>query len=351
MRLLREAVPRLLNLGVRKHLKSEVHTFQPATALIPPIMSLSGKPELYVNPATPETMASRVTFIIKGFERPTCLKRLLESIATQYKTVPTLVLDDSKEPLFTQEEQASYQEKIPAIRFLRTGYDVGLAAGRNILVDAVETPYVLLLDDDFILNENSKIERLVDALEWGRFDLAGGCIDSAWSYLALRSPGRLEIKPDIPCFGTPSRQPDYEADGLTCFQTDFINNFFLGRTAALKEVKWDPRLKLGEHEDFYLRVMDKGLRVGLCRGATSVNDNSCDSTSSYKSKRGRVFDYWVLVFKKWGIDTMKTAAGEYKLMCPAKGEKAPAEAEKEETVPGLEGCSIDVNQENIWFNK
>lgn len=355
MRLLREAAPRLLNLGVRKHLKASVETFQPPTSLIPAVMSLSGKPELFVTPATPESMAPRVTFIVKAFERRSCVIRLLDSIAGQYPHVPTLVLDDSKEPLLSDEEQAVYQKKIPALRFLRTGYDVGLAAGRNILVDAVETPYVLLLDDDFILNEQSHIEKLVDALEWGRFDLAGGCIDSAYSYLALRSPGKLEIKPDVPCFGPASRQPDYEADGLSCFQTDFINNFFLGRVSALKEVKWDPRLKLGEHEDFYLRVQDKGLRVGVCRGATAVNDNSCDANPSYKKQRGRVFDFWVLVFKKWGIDTMKTAAGEYHLKCPATAEeRAAAEAkeaeDKENAIPGLEGCSIDVNQESIWFS-
>jgi len=77
------------------------------------------------------------------------------------------------------------------------------------------------------------------------------------------------------------------------------------RTAAAsadRSMRWDPRLKMGEHEDFFLRAREAEGRVGLCRGVTAKNDNSCDRTPEYRKLRGRVFDFWVIFFTKVGLD-------------------------------------------------
>jgi hypothetical protein len=235
--------PKLLNLGVRKHAMSAVEDFQPASATLPGIMSLSGKPEFYQVAASKRDLAARVTFIVKAFERPSCLTRLLESIIAEYPGNPVVVLDDSREPVLSAAEQQAFTDRLPSMRYLRTSFDVGLAAGRNTLIENVDTPYVLLLDDDFILNQSSHIERLLDTLEWGRFDLVGGCIDSAYGYTLLHSPGALEVRPDLPCSGWVPRAPVYDTPEMSCWEVDMINNFFLARTDFLRRVRWDPRLK------------------------------------------------------------------------------------------------------------
>jgi hypothetical protein len=142
--------------------------------------------------------------------------------------------------------------------------------------------------------------------------------------------------------------------------------------------------RLGEHEDFYLRVQQQKGRVGLCRGATAVNDNSCDASPLYKAKRGRVFDYWITFFQKHGLREMRTAAGRYILQCgddaaaaekgaagsaaggsvaePHAGIETRAEDHDGEAVsqagdaaarprkPGKPKCRIEVQQDAIWFN-
>jgi GT2 family glycosyltransferase len=222
---------------------SAVEDFQPASATLPGVMSLSGKPEFYQVAASKRDLAARVTFIVKAFERPSCLTRLLESIIVEYPANPVVVLDDSREPVLSGPALTLFKEQLSGLRYLRTDHDVGLAAGRNTLVDAVDTPYVLLLDDDFILNDRSHIERLLDTLEWGRFDLVGGCIDSAYSYTLLHTPGQLEVRMDLPCEGWVRRPPEYDTPEMSCWEVDMINNFFLARTDFLRKVRWDPRLK------------------------------------------------------------------------------------------------------------
>ncbi len=39
-----------------------------------------------------------------------------------------------------------------------------------------------------------------------------------------------------------------------CQVVDIVPNLFLARTSSLLKVRWDGRLKLGEHEEFFLRV-------------------------------------------------------------------------------------------------
>ena len=86
-----------------------------------------------------------------------------------------------------------------------------------------------------------------------------------------------------------------------------------------------------------MRVKAAGGRVGLCRGATARNDNSCDKTPAYKKLRGRVFEFWVTFFRKWGLRQMRTAAGTYTLECDR------------DAAGGPERCTIHVEQGGIWF--
>ena len=44
---------------------------------------------------------------------------------------------------------------------------------------------------------------------------------------------------------------------------DRVENFFLARTQSVRELSgWDERLKVAEHQDFFLRAQRAGLKVG-----------------------------------------------------------------------------------------
>lgn len=50
-------------------------------------------------------------------------------------------------------------------------YPQGWFAGRNLAISQVTTKYVLWVDDDFLFNNNTKIEVLVDVLEKTELDV------------------------------------------------------------------------------------------------------------------------------------------------------------------------------------
>ena len=332
--------PRILNLGVRKHKEKTLEYYQPMVLdEVPLFMTSTHSTRKILQPGT-VVFQNLVTITVKAFERPNCLRRLLISVAKTFPGISVIVLDDSDAS--TIDFDVSEFNTLN-FTYVRSEYDVGLSEGRNRMLDLVATPYLLLLDDDFVLGDKVGLEELLTTLMMDVFDIAGGCVDSpqgsAWSYNFHESGGTLTQTPYVSCDSALSAisQPDFSSEKATCWRVDSILNFFLARTDFLSSIKWDPLLKVGEHEDFFLRVKDQNGRVGMCRGASAFNDNTCDSTHLYKAKRKRVFDFWVDFFLKRDIRKMVTPAGEYSLWCTEAHSK--------------EFCSIQVRQENIWFDK
>jgi len=198
-------------------------------------------------------MIDLVTLCVKSFERPECLSRLLESITEYYPDLPVLVADDS---------ETHPDVPLPA-RLLRLPYDTGLSEGRNILLQHVETPYFVLLDDDFIFCEQTRLELLLPLVASGAVDILGGDIISNGK--SMRYHGWLWIH------GTTLYHKHRKVNGSPVL-CDLIMNFFLANTDTVRNVGWDPEQKMFEHQDFFLRCKDAGLRVGFYPGCGIIHD-------------------------------------------------------------------------------
>ncbi|GAG84015.1 unnamed protein product, partial [marine sediment metagenome] len=96
----------------------------------------------------------KVTAIIKTFERPKVLDRLIRSIRRFYPDLAMIVADDS----FRAKSRHD-------VETLRLNPDVGLSSGRNALLNCVKTPYFILLDDDLEFTAETNIERLLTIVE------------------------------------------------------------------------------------------------------------------------------------------------------------------------------------------
>src|SRR5262245_33086750 len=108
-------------------------------------------------------LASCVTAIVKTFERPRSLDRLVRSIRRRYRDLRVLVGDDSMTPYPRTD-----------VEYVRLPVDVGVAAGRNALLELVQTPYFVSLDDDFAFTEETDLELLLDTIERHDAALAAG---------------------------------------------------------------------------------------------------------------------------------------------------------------------------------
>ena len=337
---------RILNLGVRKHLTAKVSEYQPLAARVPGEMRASGASAPFPLPPAAAHVVELVTFLVKAFERRACLLRLLHSLGRMYPGVRVLVLDDSQKPSLEPLELSAFAAVYGLqLRVLRAEFDVGLSEGRNRLVDAAETRYVLLLDGDFVMDTEAgaagweppesgaadlprapvgadaeavelparggepprrvtaaaaaaiaaaaarppgPVVHLLQVLESGAFDIAGGCVaspqGSTWSsYSMVRGKGGKVLRQtaDVSCADAepPPRAPDYSTPEVSCWSVDRVLNFFMARTEFLATAaRWDPVLKVGEHEDFPLRARDAWARVAMCRGVTATKDKTCAAT-------------------------------------------------------------------------
>lgn len=204
-------------------------------------------------PVTPTTAVdAKVTLLVKTFERPALLRRLVTSIRRMYPSVPIVVVDDSREP-----------SVLPGVETITLPFDQGVSAGRQAGLARVATPYVMVLDDDFIFYRATRIERAVELLErQPRIDLVGGQLIDL-PYLRLREPplGRI-----FPTSATPREPIGSTIDGLMV--CDKVANFYVARTEGIRQVGWTPALRRVDHADFFTRalgvlvsVFDRDLRA------------------------------------------------------------------------------------------
>ena len=188
------------------------------------------------------------TVVIKTFERPNKLINLLKSIREFYPLMHVIIIDDSTSCIkYKWDKQTSYHH-MP--------YDIGLSEGRNIGVSYVKTPYTLLLDDDFLFTEKTKLNIFIDILKNYNFDIVSGDVVD-YGVMTRSWRGVFKIKGEnlvlkyLPANNKKNGYP----------KLDFVLNFFLARTIILKHNPWDSDLKIREHEEFFWRLKQNNIRV------------------------------------------------------------------------------------------
>ena len=192
------------------------------------------------------TDPGNLTLVIKTFERPQTLRRMLASVRKVYAG-PVIVADDS---------QVSVTSDDPGVSVLRLPFDSGVGAGRNALIDGVSTEYLWMADDDMILLPDFDIGRVVDYLERNRqVDLVGGRVVNLPQ---LRSASYLSS--DLFAYETPPIRPlGSLIDGLPVAHK--VPNWYVARTEKLRQVRYDDRLKRVDHKDFFSSAYGRLLCV------------------------------------------------------------------------------------------
>lgn len=233
-------------------------------------------------------MLNNVTAIIKAFERPDAVINLYNSIRKFYPELKIIIIDDSKEAM----DSSVFDEMV---EYIHTEFDIGLSAGRNLALSKVNTKYFLLLDDDFIFTEDTKLENMYKALEEGGFDIVSGIMFDNGTEIR-KFAGKMEIKDNLL-----NIYPDVTIGKHNGYKLyDIVLNFFMADTAKIKEIGWDNKLKLAEHEDFFLKAKAKGLLI-TCLDNVKVHHFPI-LLSDYKVYRERVWEYRKIFLKENNLD-------------------------------------------------
>lgn len=191
-----------------------------------------------------------VTIVIKTFERPESIQKLLKGIRENYR-VPVIVCDDSREP----------RDWPGADQTIKTEHNIGLSQGRNLLIAACQTPYAILMDDDFEVTKDSNLERFLSLLKTNQVDLVGGAVNESGKDEILQAFNLDIVEGDVLQLTRPLTNllKQNSCDFVRC---DFVRNFFIMDVAkVLKLGGWDPKWKQGEHYPFFLRHQGK-LKIG-----------------------------------------------------------------------------------------
>jgi len=213
-----------------------------------------------------------ITLFIKTFDRPECVDKLINSIRKNYPEVPIMVANDGKLSI------PSYDENVSVFRL---PFDTGLSYGRNYMVDKCKTKYYVLLDDDFVFNEDTDLGIFYDLIKSTDYDIIGGMVNEATGPLSY--------------FGNFDEYESYleqvpvklKENGIT--RCELILNFFIADVKATKQVKWDNELKLAEHTDFFRRAALNNIKVGVTQAVSIFHDRVRNSNYNKFRNRGKEF--------------------------------------------------------------
>lgn len=211
------------------------------------------------------------TFVIKTFNRPPVLFNLLQSIRLFYKTIDIIVVDDSNDD--KKIINKNYCEKFKAKR-IDLPFDTGLSEGRNIGVSHVKTKFTHILDDDSLLKEESRLEKLQYILENTNIDLIGTSMDNTEKRLTYaRNFESVKVKKDndydkYTLTWNQDLKDKVNIEDYTVYKCNIVNNNFMAYTDKLMQCPWRSYLKLQEHELFFIDWYFKNFTVGVCPDLT-----------------------------------------------------------------------------------
>lgn len=233
-------------------------------------------------------MQNKTTLIVKTFERPQCLSRLIYSIKMMYPNLRIIVADDSRE-----------FHPISGVEHLRMPYDSGVSAGRNLALSQVETPYVVTLDDDFLFNDRTKLEKWLEILETTKLDLVGGQVSGHPDYHAS-----LHIVDDALVF-----RPEPVGREGNFLLWNIVLQFWMGKTKKVREIGgWDNEFKTCDHIIFFAHSIGK-IKIGYCPDV-GIGHRPTTSPSYYRRRNGRMQQYLRLLMDKLNVKKVINVHGQ-----------------------------------------
>lgn len=236
-------------------------------------------------------MLSDIAFCIKTHERPDYCRRAVGSIREKYPAANIYVADDSRKTRRYREADETFE--LPR--------DVGLSAGRNHLVGHTTEPYLLFLDDDHVVGEDTDVEKMHVVLEaFPEIGLAGGLFlndgENPHSF-----HGQLEVRGDELVHYRNGEGPEHLSNGVGPIErVDITHNFFLARRALFEDVRWDEDLKLAEHTDFFLRLKETGWEVAYLPDVAI--EHYPGGGTKYRRDRRRAFEWKDRTLEKHGLE-------------------------------------------------
>ena len=197
------------------------------------------------------SMQNLITVIIATKSRWVDLEKALLSLRNQTVQPDVIVMDDNSDDGTSE----NIKKGFPEVKLYSFKESKGYIVRRNEAIELAQTPYVLSIDDDCILEFQTTIEEIA------RFCLETKSAAIAWPYINRNtSEDLLSAAPD---------------DGMWQACTFRGCSFIVHKEMFFKAGGFRSTLvHQGEEEDFCIRLLDLGLPVILGKGSPIVHYES-----------------------------------------------------------------------------
>jgi len=247
---------------------------------------------------------SEVTAVIKTFHRDQYMFNCVKTLKASYPEIHVIVVDDGQ----PSEEKRAKLTALGVEQYVPMAFNQGLCVGRNTGCKLVETPYVLIGDDDFTYSPACRLENLLSCMSVS--DLAAGAVTLGpdghmqhyEGYFNLQSDGGMVYK---------SATGNYLQHGSVRYEyVDLAFNFFIAKIEPVRSVLWDENIKvMYEHSDFFMRFKNAGYKVVYCPDSI-VGHKTLQLQDSSTYKEGRFCKADRLTFwNKWNFPYMVDMGG------------------------------------------
>jgi len=242
----------------------------------------------------------KIAICLTTFMRNELLIDTVDSIIKYFPENSVLYIADQGNKSQVKDRYFSYlTSKTGRVFYFNLPYDCGLSYARNYLVDVAKhagIDYCLITADSLRFINKLNLEPIVNGMEKNVDALVGFEIKDRipWEW-------NIELVPEKH-FWLSKISPDaiIQHEGFIIKRVELCRNFFLAKTEALLDVKWDNDLKLAEHEDFFYRLKLKGYK---CIWTNIVSAEYIeDKPEEYRKMRDRMYNHFqYIMLKKYNI--------------------------------------------------
>ena len=208
-----------------------------------------------------------VTIFIKTFQRPDCCSRLMNSIRKLYPNIDVIVVNDGGDDKTWEDDHC---------QTIITDHDIGVSAGRNIALKAIETKYTVQCDDDFVFTDKTDLALWKKTFLKHDFDILGAKI----------GPPELEPRIFVRVNGSWKFKTGYRKKQDNLYFCDCVGQFLFFEVEKILELGgWDERLLMCEHAPFMLKAFHNNLKVGVTHDVSAYHARDSKFQTEYDAER------------------------------------------------------------------
>jgi hypothetical protein len=235
-----------------------------------------------------------IAICLTAFERPESCQRAINSVRDFYPDVPIYVGDDSRWPP-KYEDAFNYHYK----------FDTGLSEKRNDLIRETTEPYVFIMEDDMKFTHDGFLETLHEILSGSDIEICAPEVEMINDRGRLTFPHyNMKIQDNALIYTQNNLDFEYIGNHVVC-RADFVPNAFMAKRKVFDQLQWDPKKKLGEHPDFFLRTKRLNVKIASTTDARIEHHQVKESTFYRLMRKRGEAEFFDLTAEEWNFNEIR----------------------------------------------